>query len=325
MNDFRQFSTERLSLRAVRARDANQIFWLNSDPRVWAHRPSGVHTSMDQTESQVTGYIAAWDRDGLGCWAARTHDGTFIGIGGCSVKDDLGWNVYYRFLPEVQGRGYEAELVRAAVIAASVVRPELPIVALVLEHNAPSRVAAEHAGLTEVWRGPEQGTEDAPLVRLVYADRELPPGVVETLQAHSRPRPADPPQQARAAPDPVRQSRPLQSRPLQSRKCHDSRKHGATGQPGRADACLVPARQPRRGGPAGVGEPGRGRPDSGSSGRSTRSRRTRSRRTRSGGEVGRDGRGAARPGTDRPGAEPDQAAADRTDPGRRAGTRRSLP
>ena len=204
MNDFRQFSTERLSLRAVRVRDANQIFWLNSDPRVWAHRPSGVHTSSEQTEAQVTGYIAAWDRDGLGCWAARTHDGTFVGIGGCSVKDGIGWNVYYRFLPEVQGRGYEAELVRAAVIAASVVRPELPIVALVLEHNAPSRAAAENAGLTEVWRGPEEGPEDARVVRLVYADRELPPDVVETLQSHSTPRPADPPQQqARAVPDPV--------------------------------------------------------------------------------------------------------------------------
>jgi RimJ/RimL family protein N-acetyltransferase len=187
MNDFRQLSTERLSLRAVRAMDANDVFWLNSDPRVWAHRPSGVHTSMEQTETQVAGYIADWNRDGLGCWTARTHGGTFVGIGGCSVKYGVGWNVHYRFLPEVQGRGYEAELVRAAITAASAMRPELPIVALILEHNASSRAAARSAGLIEVWRGPDGGTEVAGAVRLVYADRELPAGVIEVLRAHIKP------------------------------------------------------------------------------------------------------------------------------------------
>jgi RimJ/RimL family protein N-acetyltransferase len=192
MNDFRHFSTERLSLRAVRARDAYHIFWLNSDPRVWVHRPAGVHTSREQTEAQVTGYIEAWDRDGLGCWVARTHDGTFVGIGGCSVKDRVGWNVFHRLLPEVQGRGYEAELVRAAITAASVMRPELPIVALIMEQNAASRAAAESAGLTEVWRGADEDSEDAGAVRLVYADRELPADVIEILRAHSRPRPPDP-------------------------------------------------------------------------------------------------------------------------------------
>jgi RimJ/RimL family protein N-acetyltransferase len=193
MNDFRQLSTERVSFRAVRARDANDIFWLNSDPRVWAHRPSGVHTSIEQTRSQVTGYIAAWDRDGLGCWVARTHGGTFVGIGGCSVKDGVGWNVHYRFLPEAQGRGYEAELVRAAIAAANVMRPELPIIALIGEHNASSRAAARSAGLTEAWRGPDGDSEVAGAVRLVYADRELPAGVIEILQARTtsrRPRSA---------------------------------------------------------------------------------------------------------------------------------------
>jgi RimJ/RimL family protein N-acetyltransferase len=192
MDDFWQFSTARLSLRAVRARDVDHIYWLNSEPRVWAHRPSGVHASREQAETQVTAYIAAWDRDGLGCWAARTHDGTFVGIGGCSVKDGVGWNVYYRFLPEVQGRGYEPELVRAAVVAASLVRPELPIVALIQEDNASFRAAAENAGLTEVWRVPHAGNRDPGAVRLVYADRDLPSGVMETIRAHSKPRPAEP-------------------------------------------------------------------------------------------------------------------------------------
>lgn len=206
MNEFRQFSTGRLALRAVRAADANHIYWLNSDPRAWAHRPSGVHITREQTKAQIAGYIEAWNRDGLGCWAARTHDGTFVGIGGCSVKDGIGWNLHYRFLPEAQGRGYEAELVRAAMIAASEVRPELPIVTLTLEHNAPSRAVAENAGLTEVWRGPDEDDENPDAVRLVYADRELPADVIEALRAYSepRPRPAHPAlEQARAGLDTV--------------------------------------------------------------------------------------------------------------------------
>ncbi len=238
MNDFQQISTQRLSLRAVRARDASHIYWLNSDPRVWAHRPSGAHTSSEQTRAQVAGYIAAWERDGLGCWTARTHDGTFVGIGGCSVKEGIGWNVLCRFLPEVQGRGYEAELVRAAVIAASVVRPELPIVFLILEDNESSKAAARNAGLAEVWRGPDEDSEDDEdpgVVRLVYADRELPADVIDVLQAHSKPRRPDPAQQdTRADPGPGRPSR------HRSRRYGKNRRHRRT-------RCLIRHRRPVRG------------------------------------------------------------------------------
>lgn len=184
---WRDFRTERLELRAMSsgtmsAEDVDALYALNSDPRVWTHLPSGVHTSREQTEGFVTRQAAAWDRDGLGYWIARTREeDSFAGVGGCTVKEGLAWNIYYRFAPEVQGRGLATELVRAALAAARSTRAELPVTAVLLEHNRASKSVAEKAGLDLVWRGPDAGNPDA--VRLVYADRAVPADTIAKLVA----------------------------------------------------------------------------------------------------------------------------------------------
>ena len=184
ITDLRQVRTGRLDLRAVAMSDIDLIYGLTSDPRVWTHLPSGVHASREQTEVQLARQAAAWDSDGLAQWTACLHDRTFAGIGGCSINAGAAWNVYYRFVPEVQGRGLATELVHAAQVAARQVRPDLAVTALLLEHNQASKAVAEKSGLQLIWRGHDVGNPDPDAIRLIYADRDVAPDVVHTLLAH---------------------------------------------------------------------------------------------------------------------------------------------
>jgi RimJ/RimL family protein N-acetyltransferase len=180
----RHVRTGRLDLRAVAMSDLDLIYGLTSDPRVWTHMPSGVHTKREQTKAQLARQVAAWDSGGLAQWTARLHDGTFAGIGGCTINAGAAWNVYYRFVPEVHGRGLATELVQTAQVAARQVRPDLPVTALLLEHNHASKAVAEKSGLQLVWRGRDFGNPDPDAIRLVYADRDVAPDVVQTLLVH---------------------------------------------------------------------------------------------------------------------------------------------
>jgi hypothetical protein len=75
----------------------------------------------------------------------------------------------------------------AACAAAASLRPDLPVVAFLLEHNRGSKAAAERAGLQLAWRGPDSGNPDATAVRLIYADRPLADDVIKTLTRCQRP------------------------------------------------------------------------------------------------------------------------------------------
>jgi RimJ/RimL family protein N-acetyltransferase len=178
-------STDRLDLAAIDMTDLRDLYELNSDPRVWTHFPSGVHTSREQTLAHIAVESAGWECAGLGYWTARLRDGRFAGVGGCSLKKDRVWNLYYRFRPELQGQGLATELVGAAYAAAHAVRPEVPVVAMLLEHNAASKALAEKSGLRLVWRGPDLGNPDPDATRLVYADRDVPGEFVGDLLQRS--------------------------------------------------------------------------------------------------------------------------------------------
>ena len=174
-------TTEHLELRAVSADDLDVLYQLLSDPRVWTHFPAGVYTSQLQTAQAVARHRAAWHRDRLGYWTAWLHDGSFAGTGGCSVQSDAAWNLYYRFRPEQQGHGYATELARTAREAAASVRPDLPVAASVLAHNAASRAVAVAAGLRKVWEGPDPAGRTAGQTRLLFADRDLTQAQVQVM------------------------------------------------------------------------------------------------------------------------------------------------
>ncbi|MGP9500810.1 GNAT family N-acetyltransferase [Specibacter sp. AOP5-B1-6] len=169
-------TTEHLVLSRPGTGDVDGLHVICADPRVWTHFPSLRHTDTAQTSAMVEQFMATWDQHGLGPWVARLPgDPAVIGHGGCSVKAGAFWNLGYRLSPEVQGRGLASELSLAAMRQAKQLRPELPVVAYLLEHNAASARVAQKVGLTLVHRGPDAGNPDTNAIRLVYADRPLTP------------------------------------------------------------------------------------------------------------------------------------------------------
>ncbi|MFE6970637.1 GNAT family N-acetyltransferase [Isoptericola sp. NPDC057653] len=175
-------ATDRLDLAPVTLADLDALHDLHADPRVWVHYPVGRHTSREQTAGQVEGFAADWERDGIGYWTVRRRDdGTFVGIGGVRLRPTGALNLYYRLSPEQQGHGFAVELARAALDLAAERRPDVPVVAFLLEHNAASRATAERAGLRLVWRGPDAGNPDPGAVRLVLADRDLDDAVLAAV------------------------------------------------------------------------------------------------------------------------------------------------
>lgn len=165
--------------------DIPAIHALYSDPRVWRHLPSGRFSHPSQSERMVNGWIEGWTRDHLSSWVLRDEEtGDVIGNAGCSLRRNTFWNLGYRLAPEFQGRGVAAWASREAIDAAHRVRPEIPVVAYLLEHNAASAHVATGVGLALVHRCPDAGNPDPSAIRLVFADRELDAAQLATALEH---------------------------------------------------------------------------------------------------------------------------------------------
>jgi RimJ/RimL family protein N-acetyltransferase len=177
--------TRRLTLRVPTRADVPEIFELYADPQVWGPDPLSRHDSVTQTERMIDNWRAAWRRDGLGMWVARGaepgSEDALVGIGGCFVRYGVAWNLGFRLVPRFWGRGYAQEISAAAIAGALGRRPELPMTAYLLAGNERSQRATERAGLRLVWRGPDAGNPDLHAVRLLFADRDLSPEVVQAL------------------------------------------------------------------------------------------------------------------------------------------------
>lgn len=166
--------TERLALDIPVAEDVDELFALNSDPRVWTHFPSLRTTDPEQSRQTLEAWQANWEADGLGWWIVRDlSTGEFLGYAGCFSMYGVFWNLGYRLRPEAQGQGLAIEAAREAVAAAHEVDPERPVVAYLVEHNESSARVAQRLGFTLQGRAPDAGNPDPDVMRLVYADRAL--------------------------------------------------------------------------------------------------------------------------------------------------------
>jgi RimJ/RimL family protein N-acetyltransferase len=121
----------------------DELFAIESDPRVWAHYPSLRHHERDQTHAMTERWSKQWDDNGFGPWVARLKDARrLVDSGGCSLIGGTLWNLGYRFAADVHGRGYATELASEAVRQVRALNPKLPVVASLLEHNiASERIA----------------------------------------------------------------------------------------------------------------------------------------------------------------------------------------
>jgi RimJ/RimL family protein N-acetyltransferase len=177
-----EIRTDRLVLRPPTVADVEQVYAISSDPRVWQHFPSGRPTSPTQTGALLARWIDNWREVGLAPWMARRHgEASIIGYGGSSLVAGSLWNISYRFVASEHGRGYATELARSAIRAADLVRPGLPIVASLLEHNTASARVAIKLGMTVTYRGPDATNPDPAAVRLIYATRPLSDAEVALL------------------------------------------------------------------------------------------------------------------------------------------------
>jgi RimJ/RimL family protein N-acetyltransferase len=176
-------ATARLLLRKPGPEDLADLFALYSDPLVWGPDPVSRHDTVAQTEAMLGNWLAAWERDGLGMWICHLADGTFVGIGGCAVRQGVAWNLGFRLVPRFWGQGYAQEVSVAALAAARERRPDLPLTAYVVENNERSRRSVERLGLELVWRGPDAGNSDPDAVRLVFSDRPLSVETTRVLAA----------------------------------------------------------------------------------------------------------------------------------------------
>ncbi len=153
---FQPIETERLLLRRSKPEDAETISAYRSDPEVHRYQgwdrtdPAGVREEIEQMSSRSPGQSGGWvqlsveERDG----------GRLVGDVGLSpAEDDPGViKVGYTMTPDVQGRGYGTEAVRALIgyafdtIGATIVR------AYASAANIPSIRLAEKAGMRLVER-----------------------------------------------------------------------------------------------------------------------------------------------------------------------------
>jgi RimJ/RimL family protein N-acetyltransferase len=165
--------TQRLVLDAPTDSDLDGLYQLHHDPRSWTHLPHRRHLDPERTRSVIDKARQRFARDRLSYWCVRLKpDGPVIGWGGCSIPSNHPWwNLTYRIAPDHWGRGYASEVVLAGITAATSVRPELPVLAFVMENNPASIRVLERAGLRLHWSGPDRSSPG--LTRLVYLDREV--------------------------------------------------------------------------------------------------------------------------------------------------------
>lgn len=171
--DWTPVTTARLVLRRPEGPDEPAAVRLHTDPRTNVHHPA-PSTITRASSARIFHEIGLhWYRHGFGVWAVSTAEDpqTLIGFTGLThrmVSGRPALNLYYRYTPEVWGRGYATEGAREAVSHAERFLPGVPVVAYTTADNIGSQHTALAAGLVR--------REDLDVDRGAYTDIYLARG-----------------------------------------------------------------------------------------------------------------------------------------------------
>ncbi|MFG6302878.1 MULTISPECIES: GNAT family N-acetyltransferase [Corynebacterium] len=153
MNDIHTLRTPRLSLSAPTDADIDAIFAIHSDARTYEHRPDLAMKTREEATELARTWQANWRENQLGYYVVSTLDGTTIGFTGVRHSEEASeevLNLYYRFAPESQGKGYAKEAAAATIVSARERFPQLPVVAIIDPTNEASIALALKLGLQHV-------------------------------------------------------------------------------------------------------------------------------------------------------------------------------
>lgn len=153
MNDIHTLRTPRLSLSAPTDADIDAIFAIHSDTRTYEHRPELAMKTREEATELARAWQTNWHENQLGYYVVSTLDGTTIGFTGVRHSEEASeevLNLYYRFAPESQGKGYAKEAAAAAIASARERFPQLPVIAIIDPTNEASNALALKLGLQHV-------------------------------------------------------------------------------------------------------------------------------------------------------------------------------
>lgn len=156
-------TTERLTLRAPQLDDFENSFALWSDPRV-TQFIGGVPFTEEDVWSRLQRYVGHWALFGFGMWVVCDRDGAYVGeVGFLDARraitpplevPEVGWVLR----PDMHGKGYASEAVRAALAWAESTMSARVFSCIIDPDNAPSLRVAEKCGFREVARTTYKGT-----------------------------------------------------------------------------------------------------------------------------------------------------------------------
>lgn len=150
-------TTERLVLAVPSGSAESAIFEIHSDARTYEHRPDLTMKTREEASALCNEWQQNWAEDGIGYFVVSRNDekgadtGSIIGFCGVrkSVEKETNvLNVYYRFSPESQGKGFAQEATTAVIEWGRKECPDLPVVAIIDPANTASIRLAEKLGFT---------------------------------------------------------------------------------------------------------------------------------------------------------------------------------
>lgn len=159
-------------MRRPTADDLDDVFRIHGDPRTNRFNPAGPDADTDASRARLAGWLAHWAEHGFGYWAVESDDGAVIGFCGVRLETWLGrpvLNLYYRFAPEVWGRGVASAVAAHAVAEARGHSPGRPVLAYTTEDNEASQRTALAASLV---RRPDLEHEVDGLWAVVFSEAE---------------------------------------------------------------------------------------------------------------------------------------------------------